>query len=298
MSVLKKLLKRGRASQPFNYLATTAVRGLLGAAGLRSEFVIKHLHRLGTVRARLPNGHELLLWSRGDDWVSNQVYWRGWQGYEPETAPLFFRLASRAAVTVDVGAHVGYYTLLAAHANPAGRVFAFEPLPAVFERLRCLVALNRLANVTCNASAVGDADGTADFYHVPEGLPSSSSLSYEFMRPAGPLCRTPVPVLTLDRFLRENGVARLDLVKLDTETTEVQVLRGMTETLRRDRPHLVCEVLARPGVAEPLEALLGPLGYRYYHLTAAGPVPRPRVEGHLVWKNYLFTTLRPDELAR
>jgi FkbM family methyltransferase len=298
MGVVKNLLKRGRASQPFNYLATAAVRGLLGAAGVRSEFVIKHLHRMGTVRARLPNGREMLLWSRGDDWVSNQVYWRGWQGYEPETAPLFFRLATRSGTTLDVGAHVGYYTLLAAHANPAGRVFAFEPLPAIFERLQRLVALNRLENVTCHASAVGDADGTADFYHVPNGLPSSSSLSYDFMCSAGALCRTPVPVLTLDRFLQANGVGRVDLVKLDTETTEVQVLRGMAETLRRDRPHLVCEVLSRPGVAEPLEALLEPLGYRYYHLTAAGPVPRPRVEGHPVWKNYLFTTRAPDEVAR
>src|SRR5438874_7679942 len=70
MSALKELLKKGRASQPFNYLATTAVRGLLGAAGVRSELVIKYLHRMGTVRSRLPNGRELLLWSRGDDWVS------------------------------------------------------------------------------------------------------------------------------------------------------------------------------------------------------------------------------------
>jgi FkbM family methyltransferase len=297
-SVLKELLKKGRASQPFNYLATSAVRGMLGAAGVHSELVIKHLHRVGTVRSRLPNGRELLLWSRGDDWVSNQVYWRGWQGYEPETAPRFYRLASQSAVTLDVGAHVGFYALLAGHANPAGRVFAFEPLPPVFERLQQQVRRNRLANVTCVATAVGEADGTAEFYHVPAGLPLSSSLSREFMSQGAPVCSTTVPVIALDRFLREQGVDRVDLLKLDTETTEVQVLNGMAETLRRDRPDLVCEVLPRPGVAEPLEALLGPLGYRYYHLTPSGPVLRRRLEGHPDWMNYLFTTLGPDEIPR
>jgi hypothetical protein len=80
--------------------------------------MIKHLHRFGIVRSRLPHGRTLRLWSRGDDWIANQVHWRGWDGYEPETLPLFFRLAATARVTLDVGAHVGFFTLLAGHANP------------------------------------------------------------------------------------------------------------------------------------------------------------------------------------
>src|SRR5205814_5357903 len=146
---VKPALKRLRASQPFNYLATSIVHALQTATGMHSALVIKHLHRVGMVRRKLPNGRTLRLWSRADDWVSNQVYWRGWSGYEPERVPLFFRLASRAQVTLDVGAHVGFFTLLAAHANPAGRVFAFEPMPAIQERLRYNVGLNQLDNVEC-----------------------------------------------------------------------------------------------------------------------------------------------------
>lgn len=95
---------------------------------------MRHLHRLGRVATRLPDGRVLRLWSQADDWVSNQVFWRGWQGYEPETTPLFYRLARRAHVTLDVGAHVGFFSLLAGHANAAGRVFAFEPLEKAFRR--------------------------------------------------------------------------------------------------------------------------------------------------------------------
>lgn len=64
-------------------------------------------------------------------------------------SPLWFRLASRAAVVFDIGAQVGFYTLLAAHANPRGRIFSFEPHPTGYERLVRHVALNRAENVRC-----------------------------------------------------------------------------------------------------------------------------------------------------
>src|SRR6185503_17467829 len=181
MPEVKRLLKAVRASQPFNAVATVAARGALRVLGTRSELLVRHLHRVGRVRCPLPDGRVLTLWSRGDDWVSNQVFWKGWTGYEPETVVPFFRAAGRAQTVVDVGAYVGFFTLLAAHANPAARVFAFEPHPAVHQRLLRNVGLNHVPNVTCVPAAVGDERGTAELVHVPGGLPTSSSLSPEFM---------------------------------------------------------------------------------------------------------------------
>jgi FkbM family methyltransferase len=293
----KQALKKLRSSQPFNRVTTSVVRALLKASRLNSEFLIKHLHRVGTVRSQLPNGRKLRLWSRADDWVSNQVYWRGWNGYEPETAPLFFSLATRAQVTIDVGAYVGFFTLVAGHANPQGRVFAFEPMPEAYERLNRNVMLNRLANVRCIPSAIGNHEGTAEFYHIPRNMPCSSSLSFDFMRSASDVRSFPVPVTTIDRLAQEAGLDRIDLVKIDTESTEPQVLRGMAETIRRHHPHIVCEVLKGRGSEKPLEELVFSFGYRAYHLTPEGPVLRHRVEGHPSWLNYLFTTLSPEELA-
>lgn len=293
-----KTLKKLRVSQPFNYIATSAVYGLLGATGLKSESVIKHLHRVGPVRRRLPNGSTLSLWSRADDWVSNQIYWRGWDGYEPESVPLFFRLASRARVTFDVGAYVGFFSLLAAHANREAAVYAFEPMADAFERLRKNVAFNRLNNIRCTAVAVGEIDGEAEFYHTAGHLPCSSSLSFEFMQSAEALRRSVVTVITLDRFVQENELSRVDLMKIDTESTEPQVLRGMIETLRRDHPIIMCEVLKERGSERPLEEILRSLGYRFYLLTPDGPVLRDQVEGHASYLNYLFTTLGPDEVGR
>lgn len=291
-------LKALRCSQPLNWLATSSVRAGLNFMCVHSELVVKHLHRVGPVACRLPNGRTLRFWSRGDDWVSNQVFWRGWRGYEPETVPLFFRLATRANVTIDVGAHVGCYALLAAHANPSGRVFAFEPMPAIHARLARNVQMNGLMNVTCIKSAVGATEGIADFYHVASDIPCSSSLSFEFMASACNVKRQPVTVVALDQFAQRAGLGRLDLVKIDTESTEPQVLQGMVQILGRDRPTLVCEVLRGRGSERPLEEILGPLGYRYYLLTPDGPSPRERIQGHPQWLNYLFTPLDADDVAR
>jgi len=290
MHAVKSALKSLRTSQPFNYVTTSVTFGALNAAGIRPEFIVKHLHRVGTVRRRLPNGRTLSLWSRGDDWVSNQIYWRGWDGYEQETAPVFFKLATRAAVTIDIGAYVGYYTLIAAHANPTGRVFAFEPLTTIRKRLIRNVELNQVKNVECVAVAAGDIDGEASFFHLDAELPTSSSLSFEFMRPAINLVSSSVRVVTLDRFVADRGIAKIDLLKIDTESTECSVLRGMARTLERDRPDVLCEVLHGRADEAGLEELLGPLGYRYYLLTPEGPTERKHIEGHPAWLNYLFST--------
>ncbi|HEX3151786.1 MAG TPA: FkbM family methyltransferase [Gemmataceae bacterium] len=299
MTVWKRVrgpLKFLRTSQPFNGIATFGARAFLSGLGARSEWLIKHLHRSGRVSIRLPNDRILRLWSRGDDWVSNQVYWRGWDGYEPETTQLFFRLAAQSTVTLDVGAYVGYFSLLAAHANPAGRVCAFEPLPAVFERLTRNVALNGLTNVECVAAAASDFDGEADFFHIPDGLPTSSSLSAEFMH-ATTSHHSRVTVARLDRMLEHRDLPRVDLIKVDAETAEPSVLRGAARILERDRPHIFCEVLADRADGIALEKTLRPLGYRYFLLTDAGPEPRERIEGHARWLNYLFTKLTQTEIS-
>lgn len=296
---IRDLLRRARYWPVLNGVATGVARTAFGALGHTPESVIRHLHRVGTVHRRLPNGRTLVLWSRADDWISNQVFWRGWDGYEAETSRVFYKLALRAQVTLDVGAYVGFYSLLAAHANPSGRVYAFEPHPAVFERLTLNVRLNGVANVACLAIAAGATDGAADFHYVPGGLPSSSSLSLPFMAQSGaPLEHRRVPVVTLDAFAREAGLDHVDLVKMDTETTEPDVLEGMASLLDRHRPHIVCEVLAGRADEGRLEAILRPLGYRFYLLKKEGPTPVAHVRAETDWLNHLFVhETRAGELA-
>ncbi len=292
--LLSSALRAARYSQPFNVLATTLARALLPHSGRVRPWAVTHLHRVGNVRSTLPNGRQLRLWSRADDWISNQVFWKEWSGYEPETSPLFYRLALTARATLDVGAHVGFFSLLAGHANGGGQVVAFEPFPPLFSRLRANVALNGLDNVACVEVAVGDMPGEAAFYHVANGLPCSSSLSETFMRGTPGLASSRVTVTTIDQFMVDRSIASVDLVKIDTESTEPAVLRGMSQTLRRSRPTIICEVLPGRGTEQALEDVLRPLAYVFYHLRPEGPCLTEHISGHPELLNYAFA---PDRSA-
>jgi hypothetical protein len=106
-----------------------------------------------------------------------------------------------------------------------------------------------------------------------------------------------VPVTTLDSHLVASDRARVDLVKIDTETTEPDVLEGARQILESSHPPIVCEVLPGCGTERRLEAQLFPLGYRAFHLTPSGPALRDRVEGHAEWLNYLFSVREPEEVS-
>ena len=296
---LKEVLKRVRASQPLNRLTTSALKGLFDATGRRSEFVIKHLPRTGITPIRLPDGQVLKLDASGDDWIPTQLFWRGWEGYDPESTALFYRLARGAAAIFDVGAHVGFFTLLAAHANPAARVCAFEPMARIFKRLEHNVALNGLKNVRCLCAAVGASEGMAEFYFPDEAEPVSSSLRSDMLLaslPTDTVRHVPVAVVTLDAVAEREQIARVGLIKLDTERTEHEVLAGAHEVLTRDRPEIICEVWPDAGNRQQLEAILRPLDYRFYQLLPEGPVARTEIVGSERGLNYLFT-VRPREIG-
>ncbi len=288
---LRRSLRRVRAWRPLNVPVTGACRAAVRRFGWDAGPLIRYLPRVGLVEASLPDGRSLRMWSNADDDVTSAVYWSGWTGHEPETATVFYEHARSATVTLDIGAHVGYFALLAAHANPAGSVYAFEPYPPVYERLSRNVALNGLGNVSCIRLAAGHETGTAPLFHVTaDGLPSSSSLSRDFMESiAHPsrLASSEVDVVSIDDFVRKHRVTRVDLVKIDTEATEDTVLEGMVRTLERDRPVLFCEVLEER-TARVIEGILTELGYRFFLLREGKPVPCGHVEPRLPWRNYCF----------
>ena len=298
---IKAAIKTLRAVPLLNNLATTTLRGLFAVAGRQPEFLIKHLPRTGVTAIELPNGRILKLEATREEWTSSQLFWRGWQGYEPETVGLFYRLAQSGGTIIDVGAHIGFYSLLASFANSKNKIFAFEPLERVFASLERNVKLNKIENVRCFRGAVGAASGIQDFYFPDEDHPVSSSLRSEMLLatcPSESIKRVPVSVVTLDEFIADQGITKVDLIKLDTERTEHDVLAGANKVLQRDEPDIICEVWPDAGNKLLLENILRPLGYRFFQLMAEGPVERQEIIGDENFLNYFFTKKSPDDLHR
>jgi FkbM family methyltransferase len=168
-------------------------------------------------------------------------------------------------VFVDIGANVGFFTLLAAcSASPGGRVLAFEPHPEARGRMLHLLGLNALTPIV-TVSGVALSDGSAAA--APLFLTTDSVLSTldPSLAPLGedfPFTTTvEVPLASLDDWLAASpdwANARIDVVKIDVEGTEERVLRGMSRTLSR-HPSLTiaCETTA----GSPADNLLQAAGF-------------------------------------
>src|SRR5262245_8579614 len=102
---------------------------------------------------------------RGKKWIAGASDNGCWLGsYEYQKQRLFAKSVSPGDVVFDVGAHVGFYTLLASVlVGKRGRVIAFEPVPANLEYLRHHIRLNRIDNVEIIEAAVSDTDGVSAF---------------------------------------------------------------------------------------------------------------------------------------
>jgi FkbM family methyltransferase len=162
---------------------------------------------------------------------------------------------------VDVGAHVGMYTVAAAVAlGPRGRVLAFEPHPEARRQLAANVELNGCTNVVISDAAVAEQPGEL-VLHVPATPdPSFSSLAPDRFHEGEPVR---VRAVTLDDEVRRLALAPA-AIKIDVEGTELGVLAGGRETLEA-RPLLVVEV--GPETAAEAERQLVELGYRAFRVT-------------------------------
>jgi FkbM family methyltransferase len=155
---------------------------------------------------------------RGKRWIagsSNHGCWLG--SYEAAKQRKMIELVRPGMVCWDVGANVGFYTLLLAElVGVSGRVFAFEPVPCNVELLRRHVEMNRYQNVRIFPCALGDFDGEALFDPGP-------NRAVGHMAAGGTL---KVPCSRADTLLAAGEVEAPDVVKIDVEGAEADVLRG------------------------------------------------------------------------
>lgn len=153
------------------------------------------------------------------------AYHSAFANYYPEaglqTKRWFVCNTSADWVFADIGASVGIYTLLFSHLAPQGHVYAFEPTETV-HMLRANVAASRATNVSVHEWALGTAGGERETLIAPE------IERYRFV--------------TLDAFVRDVGIRRLDCVKIDVDGFDLEVLQGAVQTLMRFNPWLVIEL--------------------------------------------------------
>jgi len=230
------------------------------------------------------------------DGVAVELYRYGF--FEEGLTRIFLEHVKPGMTVFDVGAHVGYFTLLASRlVGDAGQVHSFEPTPGTFELLRGNAAGK--SNVRLNQTAVFSEEATLNLTGY-EQFPSYNTLGRGNVADQDEqgLKRTTFSVraTSLDDYVAATG-AKPDLVKLDAEGAEEHIFKGMTRLLNDVRPMITIEVgdiiQSAAGKSRALLDLFISAGYdaRQYDPATGETVPHtPRT--HYEYDNLLLIPRR------
>lgn len=166
---------------------------------------------------------------RGKKWIlgcQRHAFWLG--GYEPQMQELMARELKPGGTFYDVGANVGFYSLLSSFRVHPGKVVAFEPIPSNVSYIFKHLEMNHVQNVRVLQMAISNEIGTANFQSEETGamgrLDSAGNVQ--------------VQVSTLDTLIHSEQIPPPDYVKMDIEGLEFDALLGARDCFEKFRPTL------------------------------------------------------------
>jgi FkbM family methyltransferase len=227
------------------------------------------------------------------------IYRAGLLGRNYQDIYFLKQIITEGAWCVDIGAHLGYYTLeLSRLAGTSGKVLAIEPMGRFNRTLQQLLKRRKIKNVSLYQVALG---GSEDW--VEMGIPRiGKEKKFAYARVTA--FNTWLEFGDTEKVKNEYGdhlflgLPRLDFIKCDVEGLEVQVFMSMMGTLGAHRPILLCE-LADKGERMRFYELVSPLGYHAYALEKGGLVRLdPRSDRQAVSHNHYFLPSAHEQRLR
>lgn len=227
----------------------------------------------GVLELENPQGKKLKIKTNQTCWVTHLLYWEGYENFE--YTDIFVELIKKMKVFYDVGANIGYYSLLATIENPGIKIVAFEPATGPLFYLKENVRINNFKNISVEDIALSDKNGDITFHEVKnkkytylehnlggQGNTGSKTTDLNYV---------PVQVKTetLDGFAKRVGEKKIDLIKLDTEGTEHLILNHAHTILEEMKPVVICETLFNK-IESKLETTFRRFGYNFYNHTENG----------------------------
>jgi len=209
-------------------------------------------------------------------YLTQLLFWNGYKNFE--YSEIFELLSKKVGSFLDIGSNIGYYSLLAAQANPKMEVYAFEPALGPKYFLNENIRLNKFEkNITSVDLALSNKIGEIDFYEVAnkkyrylkynlagEGNAGTKKTSRNFVK-------NTVNATTLSQFIASRNLKRIDLIKLDTEGTEFEILMSGRADIQLFEPIIICETLFNT-IESKLEDFFSDLDYSFYNHTSSGLV--------------------------
>jgi len=291
---MKETIKKIRAIPFINFIIRNTVKFLINI-GIKIDTT--HFVVSGVIKITLPNNEKFKLFSKGDDFIPSQAYWKGYDGYEYSIIP-FYYLSTRSKVIIDIGANIGYYSLVAATANINSEIYAFEPVDRIVNRFNKQIEINNFKNIKVEKLVVGDTNDKVSFY-IPKGnsMALASSTKKGWVKETEEVI---IKSITLDNYSKEKKISKIDLIKMDCEFHELEVLRGMKTILEKDKPLILMEILfsESKGVkdyfeysqSKEIEDIMIENSYNFYLITSTKLIRVNKLAYNKIDRNYLFSS--------
>lgn len=196
--------------------------------------------------------------------LENELFWGGLTSCrENISIAIWLELCREAECVFDIGANTGIYALLTKTVNPQAKVFAFEPISRICDKLKENNRINGF-DIICIEKAVSNKDGAEIIYDLPTEHAYSASLNKYFISESNSFA-VEIKTLKLDTFISENKINNVDLIKVDVETYEPEVFEGFKYFLYQFKPSILVEVLNN-SVADRLNFLFEGTDYLYFNI--------------------------------
>lgn len=169
------------------------------------------------------------------NYIDACIYYLG--DYEPNLKIHFKRLIKENDTVLDIGANIGFHTLYFAELTGVnGKIIAFEPIPINFAALENNISLNNFPQIVSVNKAMGNTNSQMNV-HVDKQTqnPGAFSLFEHGVK------NTIIECVKGDDYLRENNTKKVDFIKLDVEGFELEVLKGLAETIKQSNPIIIFE---------------------------------------------------------
>lgn len=162
--------------------------------------------------------------------------------YDPGINRIIKQYVTPGAVTMDIGANIGCYSLLMA--KTASKVYAIEPIPRLIQNLKENIDLNKLKNIIILPIVISDHSGILDVYYLENHPIGREGTLYRkdilaANAPSRKIQKTQSK--TLDEIAMENNLPKLDFIKIDVEGHEYPILLGAKESIRKYKPVIIFE---------------------------------------------------------
>ena len=200
--------------------------------------------------------------------IQRQIFWYGF--YEKKYVLTWQSFIEKNMIIVDIGANIGYYTLMAAEAASEVNIYAFEPSSKTFDLLVRNLSFNQLTNAVAIRMAISDETGTKNLYVSKDenigltGLMKTDKYDDSIEE---------VTSTTLDDWYEKEGLKKIDLIKMDIEGADFLALKGMAKIIQTCKPILFVEI-SKPllhrykNTTEEVYEYLLHFGYKAYCIIA------------------------------